>query len=153
MIPTSKDSYQNADNTLWHPHMPFHSYTIMEGDYTTGYYFHWVAIHIGQSNIVLNTIWSHRKAHRIISTIAILPLCWYLVNVRWTDNIPSLHVPSESICVCANAIWSPYQLTATRIPTTPFRHYQIPFRSCPVNRKRLYHWIWFLLGHHTHKTV
>ena len=91
----------------------------IERDYTTGYDFFWVSIHIRQSNIVWNPIWSHRKAHGIISTIAILPLWWYLVNVRWTDNIPSLHVSSESICVFSNAIWSPHQLTATRMLTIP----------------------------------
>jgi len=110
----------------------------IERDYTTGYNICWVTIHIRQSNIFPNTIWSHRKAYGIISTIAILPLCWYQVNVRWTDNIPSLHVSSESICVFDNAIWSLHQLTATRIQTTPFRHHRISFRSCPVNRKTLY---------------
>lgn len=120
MIPTPMDSHRNADNTL--PGIPIgHSGAIqlMERHYTTGYDFLWVTIHIGQSCIAIETIWSHRKAPRILSDIAILPPWWYLVNVRWKDNILSLHVSSDWICISDNAIPFPHQPTATGKPTTP----------------------------------
>jgi hypothetical protein len=75
MVPTPIDSYRNADNTLSGIFIcPSAAIQSIESDYTIRYDFRWVTIHIGQSNIVLNTFRSHRKAHGIISTIAILPL-------------------------------------------------------------------------------
>jgi len=133
------------------------SIRLTDGHNADGYHSLCIFIHIEQSNIVLEPMWSHRKAHRIPSSIVIFPSWWYLTNVRWKSRYT---ITACFRCIYIhiwqfNMILAPINShgNADNTLSTPFRHPRIPFRSYPVNGKILYYWVWFPVGHYTYKTI